>query len=212
MDSSLVTIFDGDIEIGSYKRTYPSFSETTFEPFELGGEWYALYSPDYMLTRIMKLPECRDIGGEDHHSNGFCPVELFVPRYRKVTMTELLSGHATESLWFESNGEERPESASHASRFNFSRGPWRSLDIGFVAGCHWGDDSSWKLEVFDLSRAAEGILSRSARYGHLQLGTMPLADAVKLDSFLPHYELRATIIQRQRWDVRTGALIDPSDE
>jgi hypothetical protein len=71
MNSSLVAILDGDIEIGSYERNYPSFAETTFEPFELRGEWYALYSPNYTSTRLMKLPECRDIGGEEPHSHGF---------------------------------------------------------------------------------------------------------------------------------------------
>jgi hypothetical protein len=212
MDSSLVTIFDGDVEIGNYQRNYPSFAETTFEPFEQGGEWYALYSPDYTLTRIMKLPECRDIGSEDHHSNGFCPVELFVPRYRMVTAMQPFPGPERESLWFESDGEERRDPSSSSVRSSFSLGPWRSLAIGFVAGCHWGDDSSWKLEVFDLSRAADGVLHRTARFGHLQLGKLPLADAIRLNRFLPYYELRATIIQQQRWDVRTGALIDQYDE
>ena len=28
---------------------------------------------------------------------------------------------------------------------------------GFVAGCVWGDDSSWKIEYLDLSKADEGI-------------------------------------------------------
>jgi hypothetical protein len=66
--------------------------------------------------------------------------------------------------------------------------------------------------VFDLSRAADGVLHRTARFGHLQLGKLPLADAIRLNRFLPYYELRATIIQQQRWDVRTGALIDQYDE
>jgi hypothetical protein len=125
-------------------------------------------------------------------------------------MTDLATGSAREFLEFESNGERPDRSQSHGCEFTL--GPWQSLDIGFVAGCHWGDDSSWKLEVFDLSRASDGVISRTARYGHLQLGKMPLAEAISLDSFLPYYELRATIIQQQRWDVRTGALIDPYDE
>jgi hypothetical protein len=208
---SSVTILDTDVEIGRYKRNYPRFSEETFEPFELNGEWYAIYSRDYTSTRVMKLPECVDLGGEEPASHGFCPVELFVPRYRKVTMTQIATGRVIERLAFESDGEERPDEPA-LDGFASVYGPWRSLDIGFVAGCLWGDDSTWKLEVIDLSQAAEGIVSRSARFGHLQLGKMPLVEVVLLDSHPPDWELRATIIRQERRDVRIGTLIDPYDE
>src|SRR5262245_9013923 len=82
--STLVTIFDGERPIGRYERNYPNFAAETFEPFEWAGAWYALYSKDYTCTRIMSLPDCRDIGGEEPHGYGFCPAELFVPRYRVV--------------------------------------------------------------------------------------------------------------------------------
>jgi hypothetical protein len=209
--SSLVTILDGATEIGSYRRNYPAFAEETFEPFELGGTWYALYSRDYTSTRVMKLPECKDVGGEEPNPLGFCPVEFFVPRYRKVVMTQSAAGRVTEYLSFESKGEERPDQPT-LDGHEFAYGPWLSLDTAFVAGCLWGDDSTWKLEVIDLSRAAEGIIPRSARFGHVQLGKMPLAEAVLLDSNLPHWELRASIIRRERRDIRSGALIDPYDE
>lgn len=208
---SVVSILDGISEVGSYKRNYPRFAEETFEPFELGGSWYALYSQDYTCTRVMKLPECKDIGGEGPDPGGFCPVEFFVPRYRKVVMTETATGRVTEHWWFESKGEERPDQPTLKS-YEYTYGPWLSLDSGFVAGCRWGDDSTWKLEVFDLSGAAEGIIPRSDRFGHVQLGKMPLAEAVLLDSHLPHWEFRATIFRQERHDVRTGALIDPYDE
>jgi len=42
--SSLIKILDGETEVGSYERNYPNFGEQTFEPFELNGAWYALYS------------------------------------------------------------------------------------------------------------------------------------------------------------------------
>jgi len=38
-DYSVVTIFDGAAEIGSYERNFPSFGEQTFEPFEIDGAW-----------------------------------------------------------------------------------------------------------------------------------------------------------------------------
>jgi len=159
----------------------------------------------------MSLPSCQDLGGEEGHAAGFCPVELYVPRYRKVLMSHQ-DQPETESWRFESEGEENNDPKASSRGYNFTYGPWLSLDIGFVAGCLWGDDSTWKLQVFDLSRAAEGILVRSERFGHLQLGTMPLASAVRLDHYPGFYELRATIIRQERRDVRTGELIDPYDE
>jgi hypothetical protein len=41
---------------------------------------------------------------------------------------------------------------------------------------------------------------------------MPLANAVRVDHEPGFWELRATIIRRERRDVRTGELIDPNDE
>jgi len=67
--------------------------------------------------------------------------------------------------------------------------------------------------MIDLSRAAEGVITRTARFGHVQLANkMPLAEAVSLDSFPPHWDLRATLVRQERRDVRTGALIDPYEE
>jgi len=206
LDSSTVRIFRGDEQIGGYERNFPSFSEVTFEPFELNGSWFALYSRDYTATRVMRLPQCEDLGGEEPASRGFCPVELFVPRFRNITTTHLPSGRVTEARCF----EQAAEVTTPSPNYETSYGPWCSLDVGFVAGCIWGDDSSWKLEVFDLQRAAEGVISRSARFGHLELAhKMALAEAISLDSDPPYWDLRATIIREERRDVRTGALIDP---
>lgn len=101
----IVRSSDG-VVLGSYVRGYPSLFKT-FHPFELAGKSLALYSPANTATRIMELPSCRDLGGEEPHSTGFCPVEYYVPPGK---------------------------------------------DFGFVAGCVWGDDSSWKIQFLDLSR------------------------------------------------------------
>jgi hypothetical protein len=127
--------------IGSYPRNYGLM--TSFHPF-MGpdGGLYALYSSHYTATRVMSLPDCRDLGGEDQSSLGFCPVEYFVP-------------------------------------YN----PPLGLDgsFGFVAGCVWGDDSSWKVQFLDLSRVADGVLVRDDRFGYLELEDgVRLADAVDL--------------------------------
>src|SRR5688500_20337546 len=69
----LVSIFEsdgtGERKIGEYVRNYSSFF-STFHPFQQNGKWYALYSKEYTATRVMELPSCRDIAGEEHHSHG----------------------------------------------------------------------------------------------------------------------------------------------
>jgi hypothetical protein len=62
--SSVVKIFDGDTHVGEYRRNHPGWAKETFEPFEINGAWYALYSRDYTSTRVMSLPDCSDLGGE----------------------------------------------------------------------------------------------------------------------------------------------------
>lgn len=161
----------------------------------------------------MSLPDCRDIGGEESSPHGFCPVEFFVPRYKKVSVIERTTGNEREDWWFETKAEGHNGFEIGSYGHDFSFGPWLSLETGFVAGCHWGDDVTWKLEVIDLSRAAEGIITRSPRFGHVQLVKgMTLAEAVTLDRYLPYWELRATIIRQERHDVATGELVDPYDE
>ena len=73
--------FDGE-PIGSYQRNYSTLFDT-FVPFVQQNEQgecrvFALYSRHYTATRIMRLPECDDIGGEEPGGN-FCPTGYFVP-------------------------------------------------------------------------------------------------------------------------------------
>ena len=57
---------------------YPTLFRT-FYPFQLGGRWLALYSRHYTATRLMALPSCADLGGEEPADAGFCPVDFYVP-------------------------------------------------------------------------------------------------------------------------------------
>lgn len=71
---------EGEQQIGEYTRNYGSFYRT-FYPFKKDDKEYALYSPHYTAPRVMELPSCKDIGGEEPHTAGFCPVDFFVPSY-----------------------------------------------------------------------------------------------------------------------------------
>src|SRR5688572_904023 len=79
---TLVEIFMDEMKIGEYVRNYPSFFKT-FHPFAQDDKHYALYSSKYNQTRIMSLPDCKDLGGDLDHAEpntlGFCPTEFAVP-------------------------------------------------------------------------------------------------------------------------------------
>ena len=67
-----------DILIGEYDRNYPRLMGTFF-PFKQGDQWFALYSKSYTATRVMTLPDCKDLCGEENNQWGFCPVQYYVP-------------------------------------------------------------------------------------------------------------------------------------
>jgi hypothetical protein len=140
----IVGVFYEGKLVGKYYRNYASLMKT-FCPFLYKDQWFALYSPKYTATRLMKLPECQDIGGEPPVGNGFCPVDFHVPHNPKTGKSE---------------------------------------GFGFVAGCIWGDDTSWKIEFLDLRESDKGIVKRDARFGYIELpDDCSLADAIMLDSF-----------------------------
>lgn len=78
---TLVGVFLDGEKVGEYTRNYGEVGP--FCPFEHDGKWLALYSPHYMYTRVMSLPDCRDLGGEDAentpYEQHFCPLEYVVP-------------------------------------------------------------------------------------------------------------------------------------
>jgi len=207
--TALVSIFDGDAQVGSYARNHAGWAHETFEPFQWNNNWFALYSPDYTTTRVMSLPDCKDIGGEMPAPDGFCPVEFYAPRYREATTRAIKTGQIFQSWRFDNSSQGADEHADYISTF----GPWTHISTAFVAGCIWGDDASRKLECIDLASAAQGRIVRSARFGHVQLARkMALVDSLEFDHHPPHWELRATLIRQERRDIATGALIDPYDE
>lgn len=77
-----VKILKQNQQIGFYQRNYPSLFKT-FCPFEQDGKEYALYSKDYTGTRVMSLPDCVDVCGEERDAYGFCPTEFYVPEESK---------------------------------------------------------------------------------------------------------------------------------
>jgi len=171
-ESYIIGIFEvkGNTEtkIGEYARNY-SFLNTFFH-FRKNRKDYALYSSEYTCTRVMELPSCRDLGGENPSEYGFCPVEFYVPK--------------------ESKG-----------------------NFGFVAGCVWGDDCSWKIEFLDLSRVEEGIVKRDSRFGYISLPDgISLKRAINMINYYEKdEEYNINIAIGETFDLNTGKAIGIND-
>jgi hypothetical protein len=227
-DSLQVGVFrisgDAEIQVGEYVRNYSGLLDT-FCFFVRDGKTYALYSPDYTTTRIMELPSCKDIGDEDPIPSGFCPVEYFIPTFtifeyhdlqKKVQQSRINNPKPEElvpkpfSLYPLNERTGKREPVEVKPRIVT---PLTFYPFGFVAGCIWGDDSSWKVQYLDLSRAPEGILKREEHFGYLELpdGTS-LGKAIDMKSYLydDSYE-QISIASQRRFSLSTGKVIDPLD-
>lgn len=159
-----VDVYVRDSLLTSYLRNYSSFGNT-FEPFQqldADNEWhpYALVSQDYTTTAVMDLLTGKIIAKEKPDSWGFCPVDFYVPDWWEYYDEE-----------FNPNSEEWD-----------SRNDWDLKGrFGFVAGCIWGDDSSWKIQYLDLSEIQKGKIKREELFGYIQLpNNLRLKDAIEL--------------------------------
>jgi hypothetical protein len=136
--------------ICEYERNYSMLQ--TFEPFRQGGRDFALISRDYTKTAVLDLASGVVIAEEAESGapgTGFCPVGFYVPD------------------WWDVNDGSALQGSEHWTTDK----EWPTGTFGFVWGCYWGDDSSWKVQCLDLSRIQEGIINREERFGYLELAT-----------------------------------------
>lgn len=175
--------------IGEYLRNYSSYGFETFYPFLINDEWYALYSPHYTATRVMKLHSDRieDWCGEEAVSHGFCPTAFYVPRYVK-----------TESF-YDDKGEKKSYDAYYADcdctfeefQIEVNDKEFVALkycNFGFMSGCIWGDDSSWKLRHIDLSKIPDKELIITDKFGYWELPSKPLKECIRMDGWEEGHE------------------------
>ncbi len=134
-------------EICEYERNYSMMQ--TFEPFRQGTSEFALISRDYTRTAVLDLASGAVIAEEPDTPDGFCPVCFYVPDWWDVNDGSVIPG---SEYW------------------NYDR-EWPKGDFGFVWGCLWGDDSSWKVQYLDLSQIDDGVIRREERFGYLELAT-----------------------------------------
>jgi hypothetical protein len=171
IESTLVEIYrdNHSTKIGEYTRNYCSFAKETFYPFKLDDCWYALYSKDYTATRVAKLTtnEFIDWCGEEPDGCGFCPTEFYVPRYKSFESNE------NDKLViddFDNEYSKDLEEYYNLTEVNVTKylGEFY-CNYGFLSGCYWGDDGSWKLRYIDLSDIHNKNLKIDERFGYFEL-------------------------------------------
>ncbi len=218
--------------LGSYIRNYGT-AFNTFFPFHLNGKDLALYSPDYTATRIMELPSCQDIGGEEPNALGFCPVEYFVPTYldqENVHRTNNKSFPAERVSVKRINNPSDDNLREFSEEYTYVNGvtgqeckdvdlfrpltPILYYPFGFIAGCIWGDENTWKVQYLDLSKAHEGILVREERFGYIELPEdLRLKDAIDMTDYLydtgqdDSFHIRIKVVQS--FDLKSGRAVNP---
>jgi hypothetical protein len=175
-------------QVGSYERKYSSMYDTFFA-FKQKGKWYALYSSDYTCTSVMSLPDCKMIATEKGDAYGFCPTGYYVPDAETLSQSnlralmtkegkldEFIKGFRSEEHYADMEKRHGKETADRMRENDKEEDEaWDKLEentvgqFGFISGCVWGDDSSWKLEYLDLSKITEGIINRYPRWGYWEL-------------------------------------------
>lgn len=185
-----VEVRDADgVQIASFDRNHPALHRT-FEPFRQGARLFALVSPEYTTTAVLDLATGQIIASESPDAAGFCPVGFYVPDW-----------------WDVHDGSILPGSGSWRSDFEEPRG-----DFGFVWGCVWGDDSSWKVQYLDLTQVREGKLRRDDRFGYLRLAERPELEAREfIRCSMYRGEWTVTFAVHQSFALRTGARIKEED-
>lgn len=195
---------DGDSEeqIGSYSRDVDRL-DSTFCYFRKSDKDLALYSPSRELTRLMSLPDCRDIGGEDYVSDErremydefeYWPREYYVPCYIEGEIVE--ENRPVERCRFNEPGPESLVAHTHelsvvdseTKRRKIVKRTWNPVTpllfypFGFIAGHFEG--CPWTIQYLDLTEAEKGILRRDDRFGYVAfIRELSLRQAIRMGYF-----------------------------
>jgi hypothetical protein len=169
-----VEVLDGERVVVSYDRNHSMFD--TFEPFRQAGRDLALVAPDYTASSVLDLATGEIVAGEDPDPQGFCPAGFYVPDW-----------------WDIHDGSVLPGSMHWRDDMEWPRG-----EFGFVWGCVWGDDSSWKVQFLDLSRVQDGEFHRDDRFGYVELATHPklaARDLIRCSSFEDDMRVEFSVLE-----------------
>lgn len=190
-NSTKVSIYRDDKLIGEYIRNYSDYGTSTFYPFELNGKWYALYSANYTATCVMKLhaDSIEDWCGEKPHAHGFCPVEYYIPTYAHHRYSSTIVGKTEMMDLYYVDCDFSEEEFTDILNNPDYVGTLKNCNFAFMAGCVWGDDTSWKLQYIDLSQVDKKILNITEKFGYFELpNNLTLRQCVDMSNWEPDYE------------------------
>lgn len=192
MNSIKVSIYRKDTQdeklIGEYIRNYSHYGALTFYPFKIEDNWYALYSAEYTTLRVMKLHSDRieDWCGEEPSPGGFCPVEIYVPKYihsiqsyrRAIDDTEEYSAYYADCDLDEKDYQKELISTGFVSE--------EYCNFGFLCGCRWGDDSTWKIRYVNLAQIPNKNLNIIDKFGYWEMPSqLSLRECVDMSGWTP---------------------------
>ena len=166
---------DKDEQVGSYTKGYDMCPTQTFQHFQKDGQDYAVISgEDYTLATVIALPSCEVVCVEDNPMPGcgFCPVEIYIPWLVGYRLKE--DGPFHYESWTQKEVEEE---FVEDTNWDIKR-----PEFALVQGCVWGDDNSWKLEVYDLSDVPNKI-TRHAPFGYFEMAPGKLEELVTIYSY-----------------------------
>lgn len=139
---------DGNV-IGAFRYGYSGGIQHIFCPFQYKEQWYCLYATSYMALSLGRLTD--KLEHIDSTADEFCPVEAAVPFH-----------YFNHAGWERSGSDSDKEYIFHSYEWDADYGEPHEFagwaDFGFFCGCHWGDDTSYKLRFIDLRAIAEGKL------------------------------------------------------
>jgi hypothetical protein len=183
-DSEKVSIYRDNILVGEYLRNYGN-GVGTFYPFQLEDQWYALYSVSYTALRVMRLntDHIEDWCGEEPVAHGFCPMEIYVPRYH--TMTDSVGvGDTIHEYEYSLVDNEVSVDEFTAEGLSVGCKGTQYCNFGFLGGCVWGDDSSMKLRYIDLKRVPFKELEITEKFGYWEIpNKMSVRSAVDMSNW-----------------------------
>ena len=176
--------------VASYERNYPSMFRT-FEPFRQGDRMLALISEHYTSSTLIDLSTGEVIAAEEPSATGFCPVGFYVPDW-----------------WDIHDGSILPGSTGWRDSLELPRG-----EFGFVWGCIWGDDTSWKVQYLDLTKVGDGKIQRDDRFGYVELASHPDLDAKEfIDCSFYGGKCQVTFSVLESYDVESGKRASEAED
>lgn len=142
---SMYEVFKDNLPIGKLYRNYRK-NKKIFQPLLIENKWHFLFSESYTQMSIYN----ENLEKINNTKSQFCPIDVYVPRFKINSITcEYIADN--DEMYDVTPIEEEPFYTNFA----------------FISGCYWGDDTSMKIRVIDLSNI-ENEFDDVEEYGYIE--------------------------------------------